>query len=111
MGRVLRYTTQHEPALAASFLVAACRAASRPGALGTAGDPRTSWRWPRSQSSAAMCALVVGLPAPGPRSPESTLGLTTGAFIAGVPAYAAMTALPALAHRPGTATVLAERCT
>lgn len=54
-------------------------------------------------------ALVVGLLTPGLRSPESTLDLTIVAFIAGVPAYAAMTALPGLAHRPGTATVLAER--
>ena len=54
-------------------------------------------------------ALVVGVLAPNLRSPESTLGLTIVAFIAGVPAYGAMTVLPILARRPGLSPILAER--
>jgi hypothetical protein len=53
-------------------------------------------------------AVVVGL-APSLRSPEATLNLTIAAFIAGVPAYGAMTILPIAAHREGWAPILADR--
>ena len=54
-------------------------------------------------------ALTAGVVAPSLRSAESTLGLTIVAFIAGVPAYGAMTVLPILARRPALARILAER--
>jgi len=54
-------------------------------------------------------AIVVGVLAPNLRSTEATLGLTIVAFIAGVPAYGAMTILPIAARRPRLAATLAER--
>ena len=54
-------------------------------------------------------AIVIGALAPGLRSPEATLDLTVVAFIAGVPAYGAMTTLPVAAHRDGLAPILADR--
>lgn len=53
---------------------------------------------------AVLVALVPGL-----RSPEATLALTVVAFLAGVPAYVAMTLLPIAAQRAGLAPILAER--
>ncbi|MFL5758000.1 MAG: hypothetical protein ACJ77N_17105 [Chloroflexota bacterium] len=54
-------------------------------------------------------AVVVGVLAPDLRSSEATLFLTVLAFLAGVPAYAAMTLLPIAAHREGLARILADR--
>jgi hypothetical protein len=54
-------------------------------------------------------AMVVALFAPGLRSPEATLNLTVLAFIAGVPAYGAMTILPIAAKRERWAPILADR--
>jgi hypothetical protein len=56
-----------------------------------------------------MYAIVVGVLAPNLRSTEATLGLTIVAFIAGVPAYGAMTILPIAARRPQLAASLADR--
>jgi hypothetical protein len=53
-------------------------------------------------------ALVAGF-APGLRSTEATLHLTVLAFLAGVPAYGAMTVLPLAAHRERFVPILAER--
>lgn len=52
---------------------------------------------------------ILAAVAPGLRSPEATLALTVVAFLAGVPAYLAMTLLPIAAHRAGLAPVLAVR--
>lgn len=54
-------------------------------------------------------AILVGVVAPGVRSPEATLNLTVVAFIAGIPAYGAMTILPIAAHRERLAPILAHR--
>lgn len=54
-------------------------------------------------------AIVIGTLAPALRSPEATLNLTVLAFIAGVPAYGAMTILPVAAHRQRLAPILAVR--
>jgi hypothetical protein len=53
--------------------------------------------------------LIVGLLAPAARSAEATLNLTIVAFLAGVPAYTAMTVLPIAAARPRLAATLADR--
>jgi hypothetical protein len=54
-------------------------------------------------------AIVIGALAPGLRSAEATLNLTVVAFLAGVPAYGAMTILPIVAHRSRLAPILADR--
>jgi hypothetical protein len=54
-------------------------------------------------------ALVIGVLAPNLRSSEATLALTVVAFIAGVPAYGAMTILPIAAKRRRWAPILADR--
>jgi hypothetical protein len=54
-------------------------------------------------------AVLIGLVAPAQRSPDATMNLTVTAFLAGVPAYAAMTVLPLVATHPRPAAVLAER--
>jgi hypothetical protein len=54
-------------------------------------------------------ALVVAVLAPSARSPEATLNLTIVAFIAGVPAYTAMTILPIAATRERLVPILADR--
>jgi hypothetical protein len=54
-------------------------------------------------------ALAVGTLAPSLRSSEATLNLTVVAFVAGVPAYGAMTILPIAAHREQLARILADR--
>jgi hypothetical protein len=54
-------------------------------------------------------AIVIGVFAPGLRSAEATLNLTIIAFIAGIPAYGAMTILPIAAHRERFAPILADR--
>jgi hypothetical protein len=54
-------------------------------------------------------AIVVGVLAPGLRSPEATLALTLVAFVGGVTAYVALTALPVAARRDGWAAILADR--
>jgi hypothetical protein len=59
-------------------------------------------------AATAVYGIVAAL-LPGLRSPEATLDLTVVAFLAGVPAYVAMTLLPMAAHRAGLAPVLAER--
>jgi hypothetical protein len=53
--------------------------------------------------------ILIGALAPSLRSPEATLNLTVVAFIAGVPAYGAMTILPIAAHRERLAPILADR--
>ena len=57
----------------------------------------------------AVYGIVVGVLVPSARSPEATLYLTIVAFVAGVPAYTAMTLLPIAATRPGLAPILADR--
>jgi hypothetical protein len=54
-------------------------------------------------------AIVIGALAPSLRSAEATLNLTVIAFIAGIPAYGAMTILPIAAHRKRWAPILAHR--
>jgi hypothetical protein len=54
-------------------------------------------------------AIVVGVLAPNLRSTDATLDLTIVAFVAGVPAYGAMTILPIAARRPRLAASLADR--
>lgn len=54
-------------------------------------------------------AGVIGALAPSLRSVEATLNLTVVAFVAGVPAYGAMTVLPIAAHRERLAPILADR--
>ena len=54
-------------------------------------------------------AIVIGVLAPGLRSPEATLDLTVVAFVAGIVAYAAMTILPIAARRERLAPILADR--
>lgn len=54
-------------------------------------------------------AIAIGALAPGLRSSEATLNLTVMAFIAGIPAYGAMTILPIAAHRERLAPILADR--
>jgi len=54
-------------------------------------------------------AILIGVLAPGLRSPEATLNLTVMAFVIGVPAYAAMTVLPIAARRERLAPILADR--
>ena len=54
-------------------------------------------------------AVLIAAIAPSLRSPEATLGLTFVAFVIGVPAYAAMTILPIVAHRERLAPILADR--
>ena len=58
-------------------------------------------------AATAGYALFVSVLAPGLGSPESALYLSIVAFLAGVPAYAAMTLLPVAASQPRTAEVLA----
>ena len=53
--------------------------------------------------------LLLAVVAPSARSPEATLNLTILAFVAGVPAYTAMTLLPIAARREGLAPILADR--
>src|SRR5207302_1050544 len=53
-------------------------------------------------------AIVVGV-APSLRSSDAALHLTVLAFIAGVPAYGAMTILPVAAHHDRFVRVLADR--
>jgi hypothetical protein len=57
----------------------------------------------------AVYAIVVGALVPNLRSSEATLNLTILAFIAGVPAYGAMTILPVAARRERLARTLAVR--
>jgi len=57
----------------------------------------------------AAYGVGVAILAPSARSPEATLYLTIVAFVAGVPAYTAMTLLPIAATRPGLAPILADR--
>jgi hypothetical protein len=54
-------------------------------------------------------AVVIGAVAPHLRSSEATLALTIVAFIAGVPAYGAMTILPIAARRRRFTPILADR--
>jgi hypothetical protein len=54
-------------------------------------------------------AILIAVLAPGLRSPAATLNLTIVAFLVGVPAYAAHTILPILAHRERLAPFLAAR--
>jgi hypothetical protein len=54
-------------------------------------------------------AVVIGVVAPGLRSPEATLDLTIVAFVGGVAAYFAMTMLPVAARRERLAPILADR--
>lgn len=54
-------------------------------------------------------AIVIGVLAPGLRSPEATLDLTVVAFVAGIVAYGAMTILPIAARRERLAPILADR--
>jgi hypothetical protein len=54
-------------------------------------------------------AVVIGALAPHLRSSEATLALTIVAFIAGVPAYGAMTILPIAARRRRFTPILADR--
>jgi hypothetical protein len=54
-------------------------------------------------------AILIGVLAPGLRSSEATLNLTVVAFIAGVPAYGAMTILPIAATRERLVPILADR--
>jgi hypothetical protein len=54
-------------------------------------------------------AIVIAVLAPGLRSSEATLNLTVVAFIAGVPAFGAMTILPIAAQRERMAPILADR--
>jgi hypothetical protein len=57
----------------------------------------------------ALAWLALGAAAPGLRSPDATLQLTIVAFVAGLPAYAALSALPIAARSERLAPVLAER--
>jgi hypothetical protein len=57
----------------------------------------------------AVYAIFVGALVPNVRSSEATLNLTILAFIAGVPAYGAMTILPVAARRERLALTLAVR--
>ncbi len=54
-------------------------------------------------------AIVIAAFAPGLRSEVATLNLTIIAFIAGIPAFGAMTVLPIAAHRERLAPILADR--
>ncbi|MFN8631070.1 MAG: hypothetical protein U0838_12385 [Chloroflexota bacterium] len=57
----------------------------------------------------SLVYAVVAALVPGLRAAEATLALTVTAFLAGVPAYLAMTLLPIAAHRAGLAPILASR--
>jgi hypothetical protein len=54
-------------------------------------------------------AAVVGLVAPGARSPDATLALTVTAFVLGIASYGAMTLLPVAARDERLNAVLARR--
>jgi hypothetical protein len=54
-------------------------------------------------------AILIGAFAPSLRSSEAALNLTLVAFIAGIPAYGAMTILPIAANRGRLAPILADR--
>ena len=54
-------------------------------------------------------AIVVAVLAPSLRTAESTLALTVVAFLAGIPAYGALTVLPIAAHHARLVPILADR--